>query len=47
MVMSAPMAWIAVKDSPRNTTDDTVPNTGTVNMLMVAVTGPTDRNARK
>ena len=46
-MIDAPTICTPVNDSPRNTTDDTVPNTGTENMVIVAVTGLTARSPRE
>lgn len=46
IVITAPTVWTGVKDSCRKSTEKTVPKTGTVNMVIVAVTGLTARSPR-
>ena len=38
---TAPAIWPAVKDSPRKNTEQAIPNTGTVNIIIVGVGGLT------
>lgn len=46
MVITAPTACTAVKDSPTKAADEIVPKTGTENIATVAVPGPTARSPR-